>query len=39
MSALADYGRQLALAAPPLTPGQVEQAARILATVEDEAAA
>jgi hypothetical protein len=34
----AEFGRQLALAAPPLTPAQVEQAARILATIEDAAA-
>lgn len=30
----AEYGRQLAMAAPPLTPEQIEAAARILATVE-----
>ncbi len=39
MTSSAEYGRQLALTAPPLTPAQVEQAARILATVEEEAAA
>lgn len=30
----AEYGRQLAEAAPPLTDEQVEAAARILATVD-----
>lgn len=32
----AEYGAELALAAPPLTAEQVEAAARILATVEAE---
>jgi hypothetical protein len=35
----ADAGRELALAAPPLTDEQVEAAARILATVREDVAA
>jgi hypothetical protein len=35
----AEAGRELARSAPPLTDEQVEAAARILATVEIEAAA
>lgn len=34
----AEYGTQLALAAPPLTEEQIEEAARILATVDAVAA-
>ena len=35
----AEYGRQLAATAPPLTEEQVEKAARILATIERQEAA
>lgn len=35
----AEYGADLAQAAPPLTPQQVEAAARILAGLDDEAVA
>lgn len=34
-----EHGRALAASAPPLTPEQVETAARILATVDDLAVA
>lgn len=34
-----EYGQHLAAVAPPLTTEQVETAARILATVEDQAVA